>query len=219
MNPMRALLGRIAPLFGFRSSRQYWETRYRIGGHSGAGSRGRSARYKADVLNRFISTHDIRSAIEFGCGDGYQLAMLEVQRYVGIDVSATIIDHCRKTFAGDPRKTFLLADDYRGETADLALSLDVIYHLVEDEVYEQYLARLFAAGSRFVVIYATSSEMTATGTPHVRHRDVISDVADRFPGFVRMLDEEDALPPPVGFDRGLPIRFVLYSRQAAPAGG
>jgi SAM-dependent methyltransferase len=219
MGLIRSMLGRIAPLFGFRGSRHYWETRYRIGGHSGVGSRGRSAQYKADVLNRFIAAHEVGSAIEFGCGDGYQLAMLELQRYLGIDVSPTIIEHCRKTFAGDPRKTFLLADDYRGETADLALSLDVIYHLVEDEVYEQYLSRLFAAGTRFVVVYATSSEMTATGTPHVRHRDVSTDVARRFPGFVRMHDEEAALPPPVGFDRGLPIHFILYARQAAPAAG
>ena len=217
MSLMRSMLGRIAPLFGFRSSRQYWETRYKLGGHSGVGSRGKSAQYKADVLNRFIAAHEVHSAIEFGCGDGYQLAMLQLQRYVGIDVSPTIVDHCRKTFAGDSGKTFLLADDYSGETADLALSLDVIYHVVEDAVYEHYLARLFAAGTRFVVIYATSSEMTATGTPHVRHRDVASDVSHRFPGFVRMREEEAALPPPVGFDRGLPVHFMLYARQAAAA--
>jgi SAM-dependent methyltransferase len=218
MTFMNSLLGRIAPLFGFRSSGHYWETRYRIGGHSGAGSRGKSAQYKADVLNRFIAANDITSAIEFGCGDGYQLNMLDLRQYVGIDVSKTIIDHCRKTYANDPSKRFILADEYRNETADLALSLDVIYHLVEDEVYEQYLSRLFAAGNRFVVIYATSAEMKATGTPHVRHRDVASDVQSRFTDFVRMQDDEAALPPPVGFDRGLPIHFMLYARNAVGVG-
>ena len=64
MNRIRAFFGRLAPLLGFRGSRQYWETRYRIGGHSGEGSRGKVATYKADVLNDFFRRHDVRSAVE-----------------------------------------------------------------------------------------------------------------------------------------------------------
>jgi hypothetical protein len=65
--------------------------------------------------------------------------------------------------------------DYRGERADLAMSLDVIFHLVEDAVYDQYLERLFAAGERYVVVYSTSADMPGTGVAHVRHRDVEAD--------------------------------------------
>ena len=49
-------------------------------------------------------------------------------------------------------------------TADLALSLDVIYHLTEDTVFEAYMRHLFAAGSRFVIIYATDREIPGDGT-------------------------------------------------------
>ena len=213
MDKIRSLLGRIVPLLGFKDSRGYWEKRYRIGGNSGEGSRGVNAEYKAEVLNRFIKNHDLNSIIEFGCGDGYQLAMFDIPRYTGVDVSGTIIEQCRKMYAGDSGKTFVLLDEYANEKAQLALSLDVIFHLVEDVVYDQYLARLFAASTEYVIIYSTSVDMPSTGTPHVRHRDCAADVAKRFPEFKRLTDEESKLPPPVRFDRGQPTSFFIYQRN------
>lgn len=213
MTRIRALIGRLVPLLGFRSSGSYWETRYRIGGHSGKGSRGFAADYKARVLNDFIRSQQVRSTIEFGCGDGYQLKMFEVPAYIGVDVSSTIVNHCREMFAGDATKRFVALDEYAGEHAELALSLDVIFHLVEDEVYDTYLEHLFGAGERFVIVYSTSADMPATGVSHVRHRDVEADIERRFPVFRRMSDEEALLPPPVRSDRGLPVRFFLYARN------
>ena len=212
MDKIRSLLGRIVPLLGFKDSRRYWETRYRIGGNSGEGSRGVNAEYKAEVLNRFIKSNSIESVIEFGCGDGYQLAMFDVAHYTGVDVSRTIIEQCRKIYAEDASKSFILLDEYANEKAQLALSLDVIFHLVEDAVYDQYLARLFAAGTSYVIVYSTSVDMASTGTPHVRHRDCAADVAERFPEFKRLTSEELKLPPPVRFDRGQPTSFFMYQR-------
>lgn len=213
MDAIRAILGRIAPLLGFGGSRKYWETRYRLGGHSGTGSRGANARYKADAINHFIRSHHVGSIIEFGCGDGHQLGMIEVPRYTGIDVSPTILARCRAAYAGDSGKHFLLDSDYTGEAADLAISLDVIFHLVEDAVYDSYLSRLFSAAEEYVMVYSTSADMHDTGTPHVRHRDVARDIAMRFPGFSRMASDEAAIAAPVSFDRGLPVAFHLYKRE------
>lgn len=214
MNRLSSLLGRIAPLFGFRSSREYWEKRYRMGGHSGEGSRGENARYKAQVINRFVDEHGVSSVIEFGCGDGYQLQMLEIPSYIGVDVSTTILEKCRTMYAGDASKSFLLDQDYRDEQADLSMSIDVIFHLVEDEVYDEYMSRLFKASNRYVMVYSTSADITSTGTPHVRHRDVVADIAARFPDFTRMHADEALLPPPVRFDRGQPTSFFMYERGA-----
>jgi cyclopropane fatty-acyl-phospholipid synthase-like methyltransferase len=211
-NPLRSLIGRLAPLIGFKTSGNYWETRYRLGGHSGQGSRGEAARYKAEVINGFLQQHGVQSMIEFGCGDGVQLGMFQVPRYTGVDVSQTIVAHCRKLYANDAGKQFMVLDDYRGESAQLAVSLDVIFHLVEDQVYDAYLQRLFDASTQYVIIYSTSVDMKATGTPHVRHRDCVADVAQRFPQFQRMHDAESALPAPVAFDRGHPTTFFLYQR-------
>jgi len=46
------------------SSGDYWETRYRMGGTSGMGSVGRLARFKAGVINRFITENTIHSMID-----------------------------------------------------------------------------------------------------------------------------------------------------------
>lgn len=211
MKSLRSLFGRILPLIGFRGSRDYWETRYSMGGHSGEGSRGANADYKAKVINGFIASHGVESAIEFGCGDGHQLGMLDLRRYVGIDVSRTIVEQCRDAYRQDPTKQFLHDSEFAGGTYDLSMSIDVIFHLVEDEVYDAYMARLFASAARYVVIYSTDADMASTGTPHVRHRHVSRDVEQRFPGFRRMA-EDGALPPPVRYDRGLPTVFRFYER-------
>jgi hypothetical protein len=214
MKNILAAIGKILPAMRFRESGKYWEERYRLGGHSGEGSRGINAEYKAEVMNRFIGEHQVESLIEFGCGDGHQLAMFNAPRYLGVDVSRTVIQQCQSRFAGDARKSFVHADDYAGEKAELALSLDVIFHLVEDEIYKAYLERLFAAAERYVVIYSTSADIKDTGVPHVRHRDVITDVARLFPAFERMPEDEAQTPSPVRFDRGLATSFFMYRRRA-----
>lgn len=63
----------------FRNSTSYWERRYRRGGNSGDGSRGRLAAYKSQFINNFVEVHSIQSAVEFGCGDGYQAEMFDIR--------------------------------------------------------------------------------------------------------------------------------------------
>jgi hypothetical protein len=174
----------------FPGSAQYWEQRYARGGDSGAGSRGVLAESKAIVLNGLVAEHRIESVIEFGCGDGEQLVLAEYPRYLGLDVSPTTLRRTIARFADDRTKSFALydpecfADQARRITADLALSLDVIYHLVEDHVYELHLRHVFGAARRQVVLFTSDADDPSTaGTfaPHVRHRPVVRDVAERFP--------------------------------------
>ena len=159
----------------FHGSASYWERNYARGGTSGEGSYHALAEAKAAFLNDFVRTRDVKSVLEFGCGDGNQLSLADYPRYVGIDVSRTALKLCQRRFADDPTKSFFLYDgacftDRAGVfAADLAISLDVIYHLTEDEIFETYLMHLFAAASRFVIIYATNREISGTA-PHVRHR-------------------------------------------------
>jgi SAM-dependent methyltransferase len=171
-----------------RSSAGYWERRYRIGMNSGPGSAGALARFKAEVLNGFVREHAVQSVIEFGCGDGQQLALAEYPRYLGLDVSPAAIELCSRRFSGDPTKSFRLYDGHElpdlgnFPTADLTLSLDVIYHLLEDEVYRRYLADLFAASSRYVIIYSSNCA-DRTLVRHVRHRRFTDDVAATQPQY------------------------------------
>jgi SAM-dependent methyltransferase len=159
----------------YTDSARFWEQNYAQGQTSGAGSYGLLAEGKSRFLNELVRERGVRSVIEFGCGDGNQLSLAQYPSYVGLDVSRTAISLCQRRFAGDPGKSFFLYDgtcftDRAGLfTADLAMSLDVIYHLTEDAVCETYLTHLFAAGRRFVVVYSTNMEEAGT-PPHVRHR-------------------------------------------------
>jgi SAM-dependent methyltransferase len=157
--------------FAFKGSSDYWEKRYQTGRTSGAGSYGRLANFKAEVLNDFVERDAINSVIEFGCGDGTQLSLAKYPTYVGVDVAQGSIDLCQKRFAGDASKRFFLANQIPVDLGrfDLALSLDVVYHLVEDEVFEPYMRSLFEHAGRFVIIYS-SNKVEPSGVPHVRHR-------------------------------------------------
>lgn len=170
--------------FRFGGSGAYWETRYRLRGSSGAGSYGEIARAKAEFLNRFCRDHAIREVLEFGCGDGAQLELARYGRYTGVDVSRSAIRRCRKRFAADPTRKFVHLDEFGGTKADLVLSLDVLYHLVEDEVFLAHLDAVFAGAVRFAVIFSTNhDDPAASAATHVRHRSFTRICRQRFPEF------------------------------------
>ncbi|MDE3184110.1 MAG: class I SAM-dependent methyltransferase [Bacteroidota bacterium] len=158
----------------FPGSAGYWEKRYLTNGNSGAGSYGEKALYKASVLNRFVAKKKIQNIIEFGCGDGNQLSYFRFPSYTGLDVSPTAIKKCRGLFKEDLSKRFFVCDqktlpeDGQLFFGELALSLDVIYHLVEDEVFESYMSGLFNAATKYVIIYAW--DVDEEKKYHVRHR-------------------------------------------------
>jgi SAM-dependent methyltransferase len=161
----------------FEGSRTYWESRYRTGGTSGPGSYGKLAEFKATFLNSFVQEHKVSSVMEFGCGDGNQLALATYPHYIGLDVSKTAIQFCKVKFHDDLTKSFFLYDSecfvdvHHVFKADLALSLDVIFHLIEDSVFELYMRHLFAAAEKYVIIYSgNSDENRPNQSPHVRHR-------------------------------------------------
>lgn len=168
----------------FQDSGSYWKNRYETGGTSGNGSYNQLAEFKADVLNRFVSENDVASVIEFGCGDGNQLALARYPNYIGFDISPESIAMCSERFAGDETTAFKLLEAYNGETAELTLSLDVIFHLVEDDVFADHMAKLFDSSERFVIIYSSNTdENPADIVPHVRHRNFSRWVENNRPGW------------------------------------
>ena len=158
---------------GFQGSRLFWIRRFKdaAGRGSGDGSQGRLRQYKAGFLNRFVAAHSVRDVIEFGCGEGEQLFPMDYPIYWGFDVSQTALAACKERFSVRPRWWFSPMEDYVGQAAELALSLDVIYHLVEDDVYEDHMRTLFDAACRFVIVYSTDTPRQCVDQPpHVHHR-------------------------------------------------
>lgn len=199
----------------FSGSADYWESRYAGGGHSGGGSYGELAEFKARVLNEFVESNDVQQVIELGCGDGNQLALARYPRYVGLDVAPAAIERCLQRFGDDETKSFTIystphfSDPLRVFRGDLAISLDVLYHLVEDTLFEQYLRHLFAAADRFVIIYS-SNEALPDAAPHVRHREFTGWVAAHIDGWVLRESQEN---PSKSSHEDAVADFYVYERR------
>lgn len=202
----------------FTSSQEYWEERYKFGGDSGAGSYSQLAEFKGEVLNEFVAANDVGSVIEFGCGDGNQLRYLNYPSYIGLDVSSSAIRRCSELYADDPTKRFLLyepdrfSDQHEGLEADATLSLDVLYHLVEDEVFDTYLKHLFATARRFVVIY--SSNFDRRMKAHVRHRRFTPVIEERYPTWRLVNMRENPLKKRDDSVGGSFADFYFYAKGA-----
>lgn len=159
------ILNRISYLFrkkgtNFFSTKRYWEKRYENNGNSGAGSYGELANFKAEILNDFVRKNNINTVIELGCGDGNQLELANYKNYIGFDITDEAIRLCRKRFQGDKSKSFYnyKSLNRKKNKADLVLSLDVVFHLIEDEVFDLYMKNLFLISKQYVIIYSCNHD-------------------------------------------------------------
>jgi hypothetical protein len=196
-------------------SRLSWRLHYFLGGTSGSGSRGRLAEFKARVLNAFVADNRIASVVEFGCGDGHQLSLAKYPKYLGFDVSSAALGQCRARFRGDRTKSFEHLSRYTSQQAELALSLDVIFHLVEDATYHDYMKRLFASAQRFVIVYSSNHDDVRWAYQY-RHRAHSRWVAENARGWeLKAVIPNDYPAGATGtFDTSY-CSFYIYERQAA----
>ena len=187
------------------SSSKYWESRYALGGNSGEGSYGAYCDFKTDVMNKFLIENNIESVVEFGCGDGNQLSKINYKNYVGFDVSHTAIDLCKSKFKNSNHR-FTNSISELPDSSDCTISLDVLYHLVEDEVYRQHLMDLFEKSSNYVVIFSSDYESTE-GRLHMRRRHFTKDVKSMFPNY--KMCETIKSPP----ELNNPANFYFFKKQ------
>jgi hypothetical protein len=160
----------------------FWDRRYASGNHSGRGSQGVAGIAKARHVNKVVRQRGITSIIDWGVGDGEVMSHIQVDNltYIGVDISATALDRLRRKFGR--QRTFVLAEGIAGLHAEMAISLDVMYHLVGDDEYSTYLSRLFGSADRVVLIYSTDfDDEGRTSAPHIRRRHWTPDVEARFP--------------------------------------
>lgn len=197
----------------------YWQERYAKGGTSGAGSYGRLALFKAEVLNAFVKDNAVESIIEFGCGDGNQLSLYEFPRYTGLDVSPHTIVQCQERFADDPSKTFHVIGPEQ-PPADLSMSIDVLFHLTEDEVFERYMRDLFAAGIRFVIIYSSNTDRNGLfQATHVKHRKFNDWVAANIPDWTLQEVVKNKFPLEKDNKNESLADFYIYRKSAVTGSG
>ena len=141
---------------------------------------------------------------------------IETHRKVAIRRHApTAIERCTELFRDDPSKSFFLCGpEHRGDAAffaDCALSKEVIFHLVEDDIFERYMRRLFSSARRFVIIVA--SDLNWWLTEYESHRRFTQWIASNLPGW--RLDEKIDSPSPYNFETGEGIlsNFYVFQRE------
>jgi hypothetical protein len=82
-------------------------------------------------------------------------------------VSSTVIDKCKELL---PQYDFYTTNNIpENLISDLVTSLDVIYHLVEDDVYDAYMKQLTAFNSKYILVYGTNFDKNDY-SEHVRAR-------------------------------------------------
>jgi ubiquinone/menaquinone biosynthesis C-methylase UbiE len=124
--------------------------------------------------------------VEFGCGDGAILSNLNVNAYIGLDISSTVIKQCIRKFKSDKTKSFFIyysesfADNLHIFESDAAFSIDVIFHLVDFELFEKYLEDLFSSALKLVVIYGADLDYK-TETEHELYRKFTLYIENKFP--------------------------------------
>lgn len=173
--------------------KHYWDNRYKTGGNSGAGSYNEEARIKASYINLLIKNIGIQTIQEYGMGDGNNLSLYTgFKQYTGYDIAPTAVELCKLNPRIDHTKCRFTSDKKAiDKNADLALSLDVLLHQVEDRDYYEYMDMVFKANHSYILLFTPSREASPKSAQHVRYRQVIEDVERLYPHY-KLVDKVDA---------------------------
>jgi len=183
----------------------YWEERYRSGGNSGLGSYGHENQFKINYIKNIIQAHSIQSINDFGCGDGNQIeGLVDLVNYKGYDISKTAVEICKERYKDASNFNFSL--DFTDWTqADLCMSLDVLYHIVEDDLFYEYVMNLFNYSLSYILIYSVESNLLRSH--HAKSREFVQYIISEYNC---QLIETNKYPPKDRKDNG--VGFYLFKK-------
>lgn len=190
----------------------YWEARHRARLGTPAARIGPIGSMKIRVVNRLYEQFGVATHMDFGCDDGRLLEHIHAERFVGVDISGTLLRNLKNKFPDESRWKFIHVKELDAAyPCDLVTSLDVVHHLVEDQIFAAYMKRLFKFATKVVCIYSSDHEFSG-GARHVRYRDFAAYIAQHFPGWQltetienpNVSKEEQKLGIP-------PSRFFIYT--------
>jgi len=162
------------------NSDKYWEDRYKNGGNSGVASYGIYAEFKSDIINNTIKEYNIQNMCELGCGEGEHLNNITID-YTGYDVSKNVIDRNIKKYKGKNNLLFTNdLDSINSKKFELTLSMDVILHLINDDVYYSYINNLFMLSDKYVIIYENDNDYSIGMAKHNKYRKFSNDIPKNF---------------------------------------
>jgi SAM-dependent methyltransferase len=132
----------------------FWNARYQtdpVKG-SGPGSRKENLLLKNSIIKDTIDRYAVKTILDIGCGDIAILQDIDVEHYIGVDLSDVII---KKNKMLRPHWTFVCADmtdAYDPPFADLVLCLDVLIHQKLNSNYQMLVAKVMAATRKVALV-------------------------------------------------------------------
>jgi SAM-dependent methyltransferase len=102
------------------------------------------------------------SVLDIGCGTGFASGLIlqrvgaRVEKLVCADVSAHMLEMCRRKFDGDGRVSYLRMDSRelrdRGEAFDLVVTCSVVHHVTDLESFFDDITALVADGGHYLML-------------------------------------------------------------------
>jgi len=136
-------------------SLKHWNSRYKEGRDSGGGSYGDIVFAKLKAMKTHILPEDVSSIFDLGCGDfsfGSRVSeMFPSAKYTAVDQSSVVIGRNIRIY--NSKFNFKIQDNIN-EDADLVLCVDVLFHVLREEKYNEILHGLIKHWKKYLVISA-----------------------------------------------------------------
>jgi 2-polyprenyl-3-methyl-5-hydroxy-6-metoxy-1,4-benzoquinol methylase len=137
---------------GLTHARGYWDRRYKQGGTSGSGSKGKEREWRWNVIQEYIQ--NINEVVDVGCGDLSFWEGKTCDDYTGIDISEKIIIKNRMK---RPDWDFIIAsaDEFiEGLMKECVFCIGVLFHVMDDEIYKHIIINLCKYSKKYIVVYS-----------------------------------------------------------------
>ena len=149
------------------SEKNYWDSWYDSSTNSGPGSQGKLQEFKINYLNKLFKQFEIKTVLDFGCGDGSLALGLHCQSYFGIDIAINAIKLCKKRvnrqgFSFECENFFnytpSIIKNKFPSGLDCCICIDTLYHIFTEQALSETLKSLFSTEAKIVVLYTIPSE-------------------------------------------------------------
>lgn len=150
--------------------KDYWNGRYASNGTSGEGSYGDKLNNKLEVIKQLEEPLTI---FEVGCGDfnfGKNIKQLfPKSKYRGVDISEVVVKRNTSLYGSKSISFSVSTGVY--DKAELVMCVDVLFHIIRDEDYNNVLNGLKSAWVKHLVITACEDKRESAEHMNIRPFD------------------------------------------------
>lgn len=172
--------------------RTHFENRYYKKLGSGKGSVGQLREFKHKILNQYLINYNKFRFVDFGCGDLSFWHGKPPKYYTGIDFARNI----QKENAEKFDREFITSNlaEVKGLFGEVVICFDVLFHILDEEVYFKILRNICNTSSKWIFIYTWIKESNNYMKDHQKYRN--------FENYLYIFHEYD-----------FTLRFIHYNKK------